>query len=294
MPTFDTPEPISVTIALVIGDVRISAGERSDTVVVVSPSDSSKRSDVEAAEQTRVEYSNGGLLIKAPRSWKHYSPFRGAESIDVSIELPAGSHVDGEASVADFSCDGRLGECRFTTSAGQIRVAQAGSLYLNTSAGRITVDRVVGRAEITGCGQVRIGHIDGPAVLKNLNGATWVGEVTGDLRCNASNGEISVDRALASVDAKTANGDVRVGEVVRGSVVLKTAYGQLEVGIRPGTAALLDVASQFGRVHNSLTASDGPGVSDQTVQVQARTSYGDITIRRSMPSPPAAETPWRQ
>jgi hypothetical protein len=30
-----------------------------------------------------------------------------------------------------------------------------------------------------------------------------------------------------------------------------------------------------------LTASDGPEPSDQTVEVRARTSYGDIVIRRS-------------
>jgi hypothetical protein len=57
--------------------------------------------------------------------------------------------------------------------------------------------------------------------------------------------------------------------------------GELEVGIREGTAALLDVRSQYGNVRNFLTASDGPKASDQTVEVRARTSYGDIVIRRS-------------
>jgi Putative adhesin len=289
MPTFDTPEPIAVTIALVVGDVRITASDRTDTVVVVSPSDSSKESDVKAAERTRVEYSHGRLLIKTPRTWKQYTPFGGGESIDVAIELPAGSHAEGEASVADFRCDGRFGECRFTTAAGNIRLDHTGPLHLSTGAGSVTVDRAVGRAEVTGSGQVRIREIDGPAVIKNLNGVTWVGEVTGDLRCNAANGDITVDRALAGVGAKTANGAVRIGEVVRGSVVLSTANGELEVGIREGTAALLDVRSQFGRVRNSLAASDGPEPSDQTVEVRARTSYGDIVIRRSRPSPLTAE-----
>jgi DUF4097 and DUF4098 domain-containing protein YvlB len=130
---------------------------------------------------------------------------------------------------------------------------------------------------------VRIREIDGPAVIKNLNGVTWVGEVKGDIRCNAANGDIAIDRALGAVDAKTANGAVRIGEVVRGSVELGTAYGELEVGVREGTAALLDVRSQFGNVRNLLTASDGPQPSDQRVEVRARTSFGDIVIRRSEP-----------
>ena len=290
MPKFDTLEPISVTIAIGVGDVRIAASDRSNTVVVVSPSDSSKASDVTAAEQTRVEFSDGRLLIKAPKSWKRYTPFGGGESIDVLIDLPAGSRLEGEASMADFHCDGRLGECRLTTGVGNIRLDETGPLQLSTGAGSITVDRAVGRADVTGSGQLRFREIDGPAVIKNLNGVTWVGEVTGDLRCNAANGDITVDRALAGVAAKTANGAVRIGEVVRGSVELGTAYGELEVGIQEGTAAMLDVRSQFGTVRSSLTAADGPQPSDQTVEVRARTSFGDIVIRRSRPSPVGAES----
>ncbi len=281
MPTFETLKPISVTIALVVGDLRITATDRRDTVVVVSPSDASKESDVTAAEQTRVEYSDGRLLIRAPKSWKHYSPFGGREAIDVGIELPAGSRVEGETAVGDFRCDGRLGECRFTTAVGNIRLDEAGPVHLNTSAGSVTVDRVVSRAEVTGSGQVRIAEVDGPAVIKNLNGLTWVGEVKGDIRCNAANGDITIDRALGAVAAKTANGAVRIGEVVSGSVELGTAYGELEVGIREGTAALLDVRSSYGSVRNSLQASDRPEPSDQTVEVRARTSFGDILIHRS-------------
>jgi len=281
MTTFDTPEPISVSIELVVGNVRIIASDRSDTVVEVNASDKSNESDVKAAERTRVDYSHGRLLIKSPKHWKHYTPFGGGESVDVTIELPTGSHVEGEAPMAEFRCEGRLGECRFSTATGSIRLDQTGPLHLNAGVGSITVDRAVGRTEVTGAGDIRIREIDGPATIKNLNGDIWVGEVTGDLRCKASNGNIAVDRAHATIVAKTANGDVRFGEVARGSVVLETAFGELEVGIRKGTSALLDVRSKFGNVRNSLTASDAPDSSDETVEVRARTSFGDIVIRRS-------------
>jgi hypothetical protein len=281
MPTFQTPEPISVTVAIGVGEIRITASDRTDTVVSVTPSEASKRSDVEAAENTRVELAQGSLLVKAPRSWKRYTPFGGGESVDVAIELPAGSRVEAEADVANFTSRGRLAECRFTTAVGKIRIEETGPLHVNTSGGNVTVDRMTGRGEITGSGQIRIGEIDGSAVIKNLNGVIWVGEVTGDLRCNSANGDVTIDRALGAVTAKTANGAVRIGEVVRGSVELGTAMGELEVGIREGTAALLDVRSSYGSVRNSLKASDGPEGSDETVDVRARTSYGDILIHRS-------------
>jgi DUF4097 and DUF4098 domain-containing protein YvlB len=281
MPTFDTPEPISVTIELVVGDARVIASDRHDTVVEVRPSDRSHEPDLRAAEQTRVEYTAGRLLVKAPKQ-RTLGLFGKVGSIDVTIELPAGSRVQADASVAAFRCVGQLGECRFKTAAGDIQLDHTGPLDLNTGAGTVIVDRVVGHAEVsTGSGRVRVSEIDGTAVIKNSNGDSWVGEISGDLRVNAANGNISVDHANAAVTANTANGDVRIGEVARGSASLKTACGEIEIGIRAGTAARLDVHTQFGRVRNHMDTADSPEPSDETVEARARTSFGDIVIRRS-------------
>jgi hypothetical protein len=62
--------------------------------------------------------------------------------------------------------------------------------------------------------------------------------------------------------------------------VLETAIGDLEVGVREGTAAWLDVSARAGTVHRSLEDSDAPEPSAETVEVRGRTSVGTITIRR--------------
>jgi DUF4097 and DUF4098 domain-containing protein YvlB len=279
MPAFATPEPISVTIELGMGDARIIASDRTDTVIEVRPRDDSKASDIRAAEQTRVEYSSGRLLVKTPKQRAFIG--RGS-SVDVTIELPAGSRVQGDSGMGEFGCEGHLGECRFKTGMGNIRLDHTGTLHLKTGMGNIAVDRALGDADVTtGSGEVRIGQIQGAAVIKNSNGDTAVGEVTGDLRVKSANGRISIDRAHASVIAKTANGNVRIGEVMRGAIVLETAAGELEVGIREGTAAWLDLSSQYGRVRNSLDEADSPEQSEATVEIRARTSYGDILIHRA-------------
>jgi len=280
MPTFDTPDPISLTVDVVIGDVRLSAGDRAITTVEVHPSDASDEEDVKAAALTRVEYANEQLLVKAPklRSWLSR---RGGGSIDVTIELPAGSHVDGALGAADLHCDGPLGDCRIKTGLGQIRLDEAHTLSLKSGAGDIGVEHATGDAEVTaGSGDVRLRALDRSAHVKNSNGDTWVGAARGDLRINAANGSVAVDLAHASVVAKSANGDVRLGEVVRGSVVLETQIGDLEVGIREGTAAWLDVSAAAGKVHTALDAADAPDPSAETVEVRARTSLGSIVIRR--------------
>ncbi|GAA2656890.1 DUF4097 family beta strand repeat-containing protein [Nonomuraea recticatena] len=80
----------------------------------------------------------------------------------------------------------------------------------------------------------------------------------------------------------TAYGSVSIGEVVRGAVVLDSGRGDLEVGLRQGTAAWLDLDSHFGSVDVPLAAAhDGPRQAEETVEVRARTRYGDILVRRS-------------
>ncbi len=240
MPTFDTPEPILATIDIAGGHVRIHASDRADTVIEVRPSDESEDADVQAAEQTQIEYANGQLLVKAPKN-KIRSLFGRTASIDVTVELPSGSRVDGKA-WADFRSAGRIGDSTFDTAAGAIRLDQTGRLKLRTGAGDISVGRTGGHTDVaTASGKVWIGEIDGTAVVKTSNGDITVGEVTGEM---------------------------------------ETGFGELELGIREGTAAWLDVSSRYGSVRSDLGASDGPETSDETVEVRARTGYGDIVIRR--------------
>jgi DUF4097 and DUF4098 domain-containing protein YvlB len=280
MPVFDTPQPVPVTIDVVAGDIRIIASDRADTVVQVRPSDVGHEPDVRAAEQTRVEMTTSGLLIKGPRQ-RSASLRNKVGSVDVSVELPAGSPVRADAALGVVRASGVLGECRVKTSAGDIEVEQSGAADLRCSAGSITADRVAGDAEISsGSGRIRVGEIDGTAAIKNANGDIWVGHITGDLRMHTANGDVTVGRADAGVNASTATGAVRAADIARGAVALKTGFGEIEIGIREGTAARLDVSTGFGRVHNDLAAADSPGEAADTAEVRARTGYGEIYIRR--------------
>jgi DUF4097 and DUF4098 domain-containing protein YvlB len=127
---------------------------------------------------------------------------------------------------------------------------------------------------------VRLRELGSAAVIKKSNDDTWIGRADGDLRVTTANGDISVDVANASVSAKTANGSLRVGDAARGSVGLETHLGDIEVGVREGTAAWLDVRSTAGAVHNELDAADAPGASAETLEVRARTHLGHIVIAR--------------
>ncbi|MEU2156576.1 DUF4097 family beta strand repeat-containing protein [Streptomyces sp. NPDC019396] len=279
MPSFDTPEPISATAHVEAGSIQFTAGDRIDTLVEVRPRDPKRDQDVRAAEQTEVTYASGVLTVRTP---KQRYLFGRTGTVDVAVELPTGSRVDMTGAWAQVLGEGRLGEVRVKTSAGDVRLDATGPLHLTASHGSITVDRVEGMAEITtSSGSLRVGTVDGPAVLKNSHGTTTVGIATGDLRVSGANGDIDITRAEGSVTATTAHGTLRVAEVARGTVQLETSYGAIEVGVREGTAAWLDVSSGAGQVRNTLEASGTPEEAEDTVRVRARTRFGNIDVRRA-------------
>ncbi|MFC5664749.1 DUF4097 domain-containing protein [Kitasatospora misakiensis] len=278
MPSFDTPEPIRATLRFDIGAVRVTAAKRTDTVVEVRPTDPGAELDVRLAEQTKVSCVDGELVVKAP---KKRAIFGRTGSIDITVEVPAGSSVDADAPMGDFQLEGVVGDCRIKTSVGRIRIEDAAAVDLRSDHGDIRLGRADGDAEVSSSGRIEIGTVAGALTVKNLNGETVVGEVGGELRAGSSNGAITVGTALAGADVRSANGGLRIGELVRGRAVLETAIGSVEVGIAEGTAAWLDVHTQVGGVRNALAASDAPGGSGERVEVKARTQLGDIVIRRA-------------
>ncbi|MDJ0383040.1 DUF4097 family beta strand repeat-containing protein [Streptomyces sp. G-G2] len=276
--TFQTPQPISATVEFDIGAVRVIATDRADTVVEVRPTDPGEPADVRAAEQTKISYTGGQLLVKGPRK---RSLFGRSGSLDITLALPTGSDLRSDSPMADFHCSGPLGQARIKTSLGDLRVEEAATVSLTTGHGELFAEHVTGNAELTGSGRITADTVDGAATVKNSNGDIVIGEVRGELRATTSNGAVSVAVAHAGVEAKSANGHVRIGQVARGRITLQTAAGDISVGIAAATAAWLDVNTRLGSVRNSLGTTDGPGAGDETVEVRARSGVGDITIHRA-------------
>ena len=283
MYTYETPEPISVTVELSTGNVRIVATDRADTIVDVRPGDESRKADKGAAAQARVEFADGQLLVKAPppRGLGNYVSVGRGDSIDVTIELPAGSKIQGSGTRAVFRSQGRLGDCGFQNVFGTVELDQTGSLDLQTVGGDILVEEATGHVKVSSVsGQVRVHRVHGTVEIGSASGDLSVGEASGDLLLNTGKGRISVEAAHASLRAQTGMGNIRVGEIVRGSVELGTGTGGIEVGVRNGTAAWVDASSRMGTVQNMLDAHDDPSRFDETVELRVR-GFRDVVIRRS-------------
>jgi DUF4097 and DUF4098 domain-containing protein YvlB len=264
--------------------VQMIASERSDTVVAVTPTDPAQPADVEASRKTVVDLANGTLSIRMPKPGGFAAPVVGwkrSGSVDVTVELPEGSSLRADTGVADFRCEGRLGDIDVRTGAGNVRLDQTGAIRVHSGTGRLAVEEASGSAEIVTAGELTIGAVAGDAEVKNINGNTWIGRVGGDVKVKSANGDVTINDAGGDVTVKTANGNIRLGQVARGSATIETAAGWLEIGIREGTAAWIDANTRFGRVHNNLSPTDQPEPTAESVQVRARTAFGDVLITRS-------------
>jgi DUF4097 and DUF4098 domain-containing protein YvlB len=283
---FDTPSPITVVLDLYVANVLISASDRADTSAEVRPSDPGKASDVKAAENTRVEYDEAtrtlSVVTRKPRN-RFVNFSKRPESIDVVIHLPTDSGVRGEAELGDYRTEGVLGAVCLKTNLGAIRIAETGDLTIRSGLGEVAVDSVTGAAEVDSrSGEVRIGSVDGTAAISSSNGTIRIGVITGAADVKVANGALSVDRALSDITAANSNGEVRIGEVVRGKVSATSKNGRIEVGVRDGSAAWLELNTSVGRVYNDLASSDAPDAAEPVdkVEVRAGTKLGDIVIRR--------------
>ena len=265
MPTFDTPEPITADITLVAGNLHITAGDSAETIVEISPRAEHKDVDVRAAEAVEVHFAGGRLEVRDPEPTGLGRVVGRKGMVDITVELPAGSRVSAKCGFGGIRGEGRLGASEITVTNGNI-----------------TVDLVSGNAELTtGHGWVRAEEVGGSAVVKSTTGALTLGTVDGDLRANSAHGDISADRVRGSVTARNSHGGIRLGQVEAGSVDVETSYGELEIGVREGTAAWLDAVSKKGVVRSSLEAADDPAPTEQTVEVRARSVWGDILVHRS-------------
>lgn len=224
MHAYPTAGPITVVLDVAVANISVTAADRADTVVEVRPTDASKEGDVKAAAEASVDYADGLLTITTPRK----STFKRGYSADITIALPAGSHLRGKASVGELKVLGRVGDVDYRTQTGAIAVEDAATVRLHTRTGQIDIGKVA-----------------------------------------------------EAVTAETENGNLRIVEVVAGSVHVTTHHGHIDVGVHQGSDAAVDVNADYGKVRNTLTGRRSGRGTDITVH--ARAGYGDISLHRSSP-----------
>jgi hypothetical protein len=210
MQKFDTPAPVTTVLDIPAGRIQFIAADRADTTVEILPADASKSRDVKAAEQIQVAYGDGILRIEAPAAKNQY--FGPSGSVEVTIQLPAGSRVEAKAAAAEFRGVGRLGDVVFEGAQGPVKLDEAESARLTVLAGDVSVGRLGGPAEIsTQKGDIHIAEaVRGTVVLTTQMGDVSIGAAPGvSASLDAGTGYGRIHNTLRNTDGAAAGLNVR-------------------------------------------------------------------------------------
>ncbi|MBF9067036.1 DUF4097 family beta strand repeat-containing protein [Streptacidiphilus fuscans] len=218
MQKFAATAPVSVVAEVASGRIQVIAADRADATVEVRPANPDKSRDVKAAEQTTVEYADGVLRIRTAEGKNQYVGPSG--SVEVTVQLPAGSHLEAHTSACELRGVGRLGDVVFDGAYQQIKIDEAAGIRLTA------VD-----------GDVEIGRLTGPAQISTARGAIRIAEATS-----------------GAVVLRTEMGDITVGAApgVSASLDAGTGHGRVSNALKNDGTTALDIRATTG--HGNITA----------------------------------------
>lgn len=272
MPEFECPKPITVSVRAGGGAVDITAEDRPTALVEVRPYDDSDAArDLAAA--TRVEMHGDTLTVTTPDTpgawlWRRHA------RLQITARVPLDSALALKIASADLAARGRFGLVTLTIAAGDGYLEHiTGNANLKTASGDLSIER-----------------IDGTAHVNSASGDVAIGLAAQDLNVHAASGDVRIGRAGASVKVTSASGDIDIAEVARGEARLRSASGDVTVGVVTGTGVWLDLSTSSGRARSDLTVPESPPATPSAadLHLHVRSMSGDITVRRAPSGHPAA------
>ena len=285
MPGFETPGPISATIDVVVGDVRVAAsdrhGHRRRGAARATPP---ARADVTAAEETRVEFAGGHLAGQAHDG----AGARSARSATPGPSTCWSSCPRARASAATrrwgrSAAPGPLGDCRLKTAPATSRSTMRRPSSLKIGAGDVTWSARAATPSSPPA-PARSAPARSAARPRSRTPTATPGsdEVAGDLRIRSANGDIAVGLAHATVGAEDGQ---RRRPRRRGRA--RRRWSRRPAPARSTSASPTATprgwtstpASGTWTTRSRPAARPAPG--EETVEVRARSGLGDITIRRA-------------
>lgn len=269
--TFETPGELTLELRLPTGRIEVEtlAGTTTDVELDIRGADEA----AELLEEARIELreSRGGHEVVVEVEDRRWSRFWRRLDVCLKIQAPEGANLRVSTASADLRGRGRFGWLEAETASGDIEVEEVGGdATAKTASGDVGLPFVAGSATANSAsGDIKIGHVAGEAVLK------------------AASGDITVGDARSGATISTASGDQRIDAASQGKIDLKSASGDIKIGIREGSNVWVDARAMSGDLSSEVTLGDEPPSDDAPlVELHAASMSGDIEVVRA----PAAST----
>lgn len=255
--------PISANITLASGDCIVTAEQRDNTTVSVTPHKNDAKSK-EAAEATKVDFRDGRLTIRGPEGMTGWLFGRGSGSINIVVKVPLGSNVTVKAASAPISLQGEFNVASATTASGRITVEKAAECSVNTASGEIRVMECAGNAN-----------------GNTVSGDLQIDRVGGDLKAKSVSGDVRIGTTDGDIQANSVSGDVSIGTVKSGFCKVNSVSGSVSIGVASGTGVWMDLNTVSGTTSSDLPVGDMPGGAKASLELRVSAVSGNIDLFRS-------------
>ena len=252
---FATPEPPKLRFGIGAGRIEVETADVAETTVEVE----AIRGDV---EDLKVEQHGRDVVVESRKRLG----LKSDQEFDIRIRAPYGSEVDANVASAPFRATGRLSK-----------------LEVNTASGDVQVENVERDVKIhSASGDVQLGSVGGRTDVNTASGDVQVDSAGGGGTIRSASGDVQIAEAARQVKLQTASGDMVISSIAEGSIDVKSASGDVRVGIKQGSRLHVDARSLSGDTTSEVelggveTATGGP-----LVEVKGTTMSGDIRIVRA-------------
>jgi DUF4097 and DUF4098 domain-containing protein YvlB len=251
---FATQEPPKLRFGIGAGRIEVETADVAETTVDVE----AIRGDL---ENLKVEQHGRDIVVEGRKRFGLKN-----DEFDIRIRAPLGSEVDANVASAPFRATGLLGK-----------------LEVNTASGNVQVEDVERDVKIhSASGDVQLGDVGGSTSVNTASGDVQVSSAAGGGTIRSASGDVLIGEAARRVSMNTASGDMVIGSIAEGSVDVKSASGDVRIGIKQGSRLFVDARSLSGDTTSEVelggveVATGGP-----LVEVKGTTMSGDIKIVRA-------------
>jgi DUF4097 and DUF4098 domain-containing protein YvlB len=267
--TFETPGELRLDLRIPAGRIDVETVTGTTTEVELDVRGNSERAETEDARIELRERGGGHELVVAVEN-AGFGRFWQRADVRLKIRAPEGAHLRATSASADLRARGRFG-----------------SLDAEAASGDIEIDDVDGDANVkTASGDVTVRSAGGGANVNTASGDAELGRISGPVNVKTASGDVEIADAGADVGVSTASGDQRIGAVTAGAVDLKSASGDIRIGIREGSSFWVDARAMSGDLTSEVELSEEPGSGDgPVVELRAVSMSGDIDVVRAPAAP---------